>query len=188
MRYKEYNPNKVLEKAIELFWKNGVNGCSINDLVEYTGVNRFSLYNEFDNKQGILYASFDLYRERFCKNKFLILDKEGELIQVLFDFYMSFLKEDTRLIPGCYIIHVGTELADSDELVKEALKSYLNDIESLFSKLLKRHDYSEVKANFLSKHLLGLFCTAMSFCLIHKREEQEKYLLNGLQLILSNNG
>ena len=187
MRYKEYNPNKVLEKAIELFWKNGVSGCSINDLVEYTGVNRFSLYNEFDNKQGILYASFDLYRERFCKSKFSILDKDGELIQVIIEFFMSFL-EDERVVPGCYIIHVGTELADSDALVKENLKSYLNEIETLFSTLLIKHGHSEVKSNFLSKHLLGLYCTAMSFCLIHTREEQEKYLLNGIQLILSDNG
>jgi AcrR family transcriptional regulator len=187
MRYKEYNPNKVLEKAIELFWKNGVNGCSINDLVESTGVNRFSLYNEFENKLGILYASFDLHRDRVCKVKYLILEREGELIQVLFEFYMSFLDESNN-IPGCYFIHVGTELADSDYLVKKNLQSHLNEIENLFSKLLVRHGYSRIKSNFLSKHLIGLYCTAMSFCLIHTREEQEKYLLNGIQLILSNNG
>jgi TetR/AcrR family transcriptional repressor of nem operon len=187
MRYKEYNPNKVLEKAIELFWKNGVNGCSINDLVEHTGVNRFSLYNEFENKQGILYASFNLYRERFCNSKFSILNNDGNLINILIDFFMSFL-EDTRFVPGCYIIHVGTELADSDQLVKENLNSYLNDIDDLFSNLLLRHGRSEANSKFLSKHLLGLYCTAMSFCLIHTREEQEQYLLNGIQLILSDNG
>ena len=187
MRYKEYNPNKVLEKAIELFWKNGVNGCSINDLVEYTSVNRFSLYNEFESKQGILYASLNLYRDRFCKDKLSILNKEGELNQVLIEFYLSFLKANNP-IPGCYIIHVGTELADSDVTVKENLDSYLNEVKNAFNKLLVKHDFSEPKANFISKHLLGLYCTAMSFCLIHPKEEQEKYLLNGIQLILSNNG
>jgi AcrR family transcriptional regulator len=187
MRYKEYNPNKVLEKAIELFWKNGVNGCSINDLVEYTGVNRFSLYNEFENKLGILYASLNLYRARFCKSKFLLLNKEGELIQILFEFYMAFL-DDSNPIPGCYIIHVGTELADSDITVKENLDSYLTEIEILIAKLLVKHGYSENKSNFLSKHFLGLYCTAMSFCLIHTTEAQEKYLVNGIQLILSKNG
>ena len=187
MRYKEYNPNKVLEKAIELFWKNGVNGCSINDLVEYTGVNRFSLYNEFENKLGILYASFELYINRYCKSKYSILEKEGNLSEILFEFYISFLSEENS-IPGSYIIHVGTELADSDPLVKGSLHNYLNEIELLFSNLLLRHGYSETKSSFLSKHLIGLYCTAMSFCLIHSREEQEAYLLNGIQLIINNNG
>ena len=187
MRYKEYNPNRVLEKAIELFWKNSVNGCSINDLVEYTGVNRFSLYNEFENKQGILYASFDLYRTRFCDKKFTILEEEGPLIPVLFNFYMSFLS-NTSAIQGCYFIHIGTELADSDTSVKEKLKNYLDEVETLFIKLLMRHNYSEARSSFVAKHLIGLYCTAMSFCLIHTKEEQEKYLLNGIQLILSKNG
>jgi len=187
MRYKEYNPNTILEKAIDLFWKNGVNGCSINDLVAHTGVNRFSLYNEFENKQGILYASFNLYRERYCNDKFSILTKEGALIKILFDFYMSFL-DNKNPISGCYMIHVGTELADSDALVKENLKDYLNEIENFLSELLLRHGYSASKSNFLSKHLLGLFCTAMSFCLIHTQKEQEKYILNGIQIIISNNG
>lgn len=185
MRYKEYHPNKVLEKAIELFWKQGVNGCSINDLVKNTGVNRFSLYHEFENKLGILYASFDLYIERYCKSKFSILQKEGDLIQVIFDFYMSFLSEDNS-IPGCYIIHVGTELADSDSFVKESLSNYLKEIELLITKLLLKNGYSKANSSFLSKHLIGLYCTAMSFCLIHSKEEQEAYLLNGIQLIINN--
>lgn len=186
MRYKEYNPNAVLEKAQDLFWRKGVNGCSIKDLVIHTGVNRFSLYNEFENKLGILYASFNLYRVRFCKHKLDILETKGDVVLILFQFYMSFL-DNTNPIPGCYIIHVGTELADSDSMVKENLESYLYEVEGLFVKLLLEHDFSEARSKFLSKHLIGLYCTAMSFCLIHTREAQEKYLLMGIQLILSQN-
>ena len=187
MRYKEYNPNKVIEKAIDLFWLNGVNGCSINDLVEATGVNRFSLYHEFDNKRGILYASFKLYSDRFCKDKFSILNQDGDLVQILIEFYMSFLTENTP-VSGCYIIHVGTELADTDATVRKTLNTHLTEIESLLVALLLRHGYSKTNALFVSKHLLGLYCTAMSFCLIHSKEEQKKYLLNGIKLILSKNG
>ena len=54
MRYKEYNVNRVLEKSIQLFWKNGFRGCSVKEIVEVIGVNRFSLYHEFADKSGIL--------------------------------------------------------------------------------------------------------------------------------------
>ena len=57
MRYKEYNPNSVLEKSIPLFWEHGFGGCAIKEIVEATGVNRFSLYQEFEDKEGILYLS-----------------------------------------------------------------------------------------------------------------------------------
>jgi len=187
MRYKEYNPNHVLEKSIILFWQKGVKGCSINDIVEITGVNRFSLYHEFENKQGILEASIKLYKERYAFEKMKILKKDGELSSIILSFFMSYL-EQKNPIYGCYVIHVGTELADSDLKIKEEMVNYLSELESLFLKLLLRNHYSKEEAQFTSKHLLGLFCTAMSFCLIHNKEDQEIYLKNGIHLIVSKYG
>jgi TetR/AcrR family transcriptional repressor of nem operon len=100
MRYKEYNVNKVLEKSIKLFWENGFRGCSINKIVNITGVNRFSLYHEFENKEGILYASLHLYRGRYCQEKLDYLKKEGSLPDILKEFYLSFIDENNA-IPGC---------------------------------------------------------------------------------------
>ena len=184
MRYKEYNRNAILEKAILLFWQKGFNGCSINEIVEATGVNRFSLYHEFGSKEGILYASLELYRERYSKNKFdLLKNTDGEIHQTLMQFYTAFL-EDNQPMAGCYFIHVGTELADTDENIRESLNSYLDEILSLIQGLLIR---SGIKKNvgFYAKHLLGLFCTVMSFCLIQSPAEYREYVANGINIILS---
>ena len=185
MRYKEYNVNRVLDKSITLFWQKGFNGCSVNELVEVTGVNRFSLYHEFGNKEGILYASLQLYRERYCDNKLSLLKSNGELVYTLKKFYMSFL-EDEVPVAGCYFIHTGTELGDSDPRVKESLNDFLNEIKSLFVNLLVQHDHSKKEAEVRAEHLLGLYCTAMSFCLIHTEKEREKYVSNGINIIMSN--
>jgi AcrR family transcriptional regulator len=186
LRYKEYNVNRVLEKSIALFWQKGFNGTSINELVDLTGVNRFSLYNEFESKEGILYESLPLYRKRFCQSKLDILKSRGEIEEILKSFYLSFL-QDAKAVMGCYVIHVGTELADSDGRVKEFLKDFLDEIESLLKDLLIRHHYSISDASFKARHLTGLYCTTMSFCLIHTPEEREAYTLNGIRLIIKNN-
>ena len=185
MRYKEYNRNAVLEKSIALFWQLGFNGCSISEIVKTTGVNRFSLYHEFNSKEGILYASLDLYRERYSKDKFDLLSKaDGELHEILMRFYRSFL-EDHQPVAGCYFIHVGTELADTDQRIRESLKNYLNEIKFLIKDLLVRKGF-EGDVDLHAKHLLGLFCTVMSFCLIHSPAEQQKYIANSINLILYN--
>ena len=184
MRYKEYNSNRVLEKCIALFWDKGYNGCSINEIVETTGVNRFSLYHEFNNKEGILYESLNLYRDRYVHDKFSVLNSEGDLVSVLKSFYLSFLKDPDPVL-GCYFIHIGTELADSDPRVKVSVDEFLKHINELFVSLLMRHHYEKQDAELRARHLLGLYCTIMSFCLIHTPEEREKYTLNGINLILS---
>ncbi|MCA0931276.1 TetR/AcrR family transcriptional regulator [Lutimonas saemankumensis] len=186
MRYKEYNTNRVLEKSIDLFWRKGFNGCSINDIVEATGVNRFSLYHEFNNKEGILYASLKLYKERYCEEKLELLKLNEDLTHTLKKFYASFW-EDNKPMTGCYIIHVGTELADSDNRIKENLDNYLSEINSLLMALLIRNGY-ESNPDHYARHLVGLFCTIMSFCLIHSPEQRENYISNGINVILSKYG
>lgn len=183
MRYKEYNKSKVLEQCIALFWEKSFRGCSVNDIVEKTGVNRFSLYHEFQNKEGILYDSLRLYQERYSAQKFSVLQEEGELTEILQKFYLSFLmqKEGHQ---GCYFIHIGTEMADEDPKIKTLLKDYINTLESLFSELLQKHGIQQEEANFYARHLSGLFCTSMSFCLIHTQVERERHIANGIQVIL----
>lgn len=184
MRYKEYNVNRVLEKCIHLFWNKGFNGVAISEIVETTGVNRFSLYHEFHNKEGILYHTLDLYRDRYIDDKLAILQSDGDLVNTLKRFYLSFL-QDSDVFNGCYFIHIGTELADSDERVKDSIDNYLNNINTLIKDLLIRHNYDPDNSDLLARHLLGLYCTTMSFCLIHTPYEREKYTLNGIKLILA---
>ncbi|MFY0651800.1 MAG: TetR/AcrR family transcriptional regulator [Cyclobacteriaceae bacterium] len=183
MRYKEYNPNKVLQQSIALFWQKGYNGCSINEIVKETGVNRFSLYQEFKNKEGILDASLNFYRERYCDDKLNLLNSEEGLFETLKKFYMSFLEDDV-LMSGCYFIHIGTELADTNEKIKNSLNGYLKEIQSLIQALLVKHEYSHEDAALKSRHLLGLYCTAMSLGLIHNSQERDVYVSNGINIIL----
>lgn len=187
MRYKEYNVNTVLEKSIKLFWERGFRGTSINEIVAATGVNRFSLYHEFENKEGILYASLGLYRDRYCQENLDGLKKEGNLTDILKEFYLSFIDE-TNAIPGCYFIHVATELADQDEKIKTIVDTFLSEIEREFNTLLQRKDISSENSKLLTRHLLGLYCTVTSFCLIHTKNEREKYIDTGINVILKNYG
>ena len=183
MRYKEYNVNRVLEKCIKLFWSKGFRGCSINEIVSKTGVNRFSLYHEFEDKEGILYNSLALYKERYANPKFEILKKKGNIKDILYEFYMSFLKL-TNEQQGCYFIHIGTELADFDSKIKHIVQEYLNEIENSIKNMLEQNGDS-LASDFLSRHLIGLFCTSMSFCLILSEEQRDYHIKNGINLILN---
>lgn len=187
MRYKEFNRNRVLEKCIPLFWKNGFNSCTISDIVKTTDVNRYSLYEEFGNKEGILHAAIELYRERYADQNLEIINQNGDAIPLLRTFYLSFLSHDNPYQEGCFIIHIGTELADTDEMVNAILRKYLADIRTLFIGMLQQNGESEKASNFFAKHLVGLFCTSMSFCLIHPNEERMDHINNGIKIILNKN-
>ena len=52
-RKKKYDRDTLVEKSMELFRDHGFAGTSTQMLVEGLGVNRFSLYAEFGNKQKL---------------------------------------------------------------------------------------------------------------------------------------
>jgi TetR/AcrR family transcriptional repressor of nem operon len=62
-RPKSYDRATVLERATALFRVRGYEGTHLSDLVEATGVNRFSLYNEFGGKEGLYRAALEHYVE-----------------------------------------------------------------------------------------------------------------------------
>ena len=184
MRYKEYNTNSVLEKCIPVFWEKGFRGCSVQEIVKTTGVNRFSLYHEFQNKEGILYSALKLYEERYSKPRFNILKKEGELSAILQEFYLSFLHSKDEF-QGCFYIHIGTELADEDAEINNLIKGYLTSLESVLIERLLKEEGIKRNSGFYARHLVGLFCTSMSFCLIHSEIEKKRHISNGIQVILN---
>lgn len=184
MRYKEFNRNRVLEKCIPIFWQNGFHACSIKQIVEATGVNRFSLYQEFDNKEGILYSALDLYLERYSTKKLELLTQPAPLKEVLTTYYMSHLIPDQGHPPGCFILHIATELADSDAHVNGVLANYVATLEQQFALLVERQDNFKGDSSYLARHLTALFCNAMCFCLIQTPQERKDHVTNGLSIIL----
>ena len=52
-RVKQFNEDEVLNKAMELFWKKGYNATSMQDIVDYLGINRASLYSTFGGKKNL---------------------------------------------------------------------------------------------------------------------------------------
>lgn len=183
MRFKEFNRNSVLEKCIPLFWKKGFDACPISEIVEVTGVNRFSLYEEFGNKEGILYATLALYHERYNLPRFEILSEDGDLVEIIRNFFLSFLDKNQVKQEGSYMIHIGTEYADRDVQVNSILKSFIKELEQLFVSLLNRYDDMNEKSELYARHLTGLYCTSMSFSLIHSEKERLKHIINGIELI-----
>ncbi len=60
-RPREFDPDRVEDVAMKLFWKHGYDGVSISDVTAATGVNRRSVYAEFGSKAAL----FDRAKERY---------------------------------------------------------------------------------------------------------------------------
>src|SRR5215468_8620245 len=63
-RPRAYDPDVALTRAMDVFWKDGFAGTSLDELSAATGMNRPSLYGAFGDKRELYIKAYQHYRER----------------------------------------------------------------------------------------------------------------------------
>ncbi|MCK0473838.1 TetR/AcrR family transcriptional regulator [Halalkalibacter sp. APA_J-10(15)] len=62
-RNRKFDEKVVLKKVMELFWKQGYEKTSMQELVDHMGIHRKSIYDTFGDKRSLFSASLTFYEE-----------------------------------------------------------------------------------------------------------------------------
>ncbi len=137
---KGYVRDELLDRAVELFRKQGYAGTSTAELVEGLGVNRKSLYAEFGSKQGL----FEAVLERYCNTHLSRVlapieapDADAEAIRRAMGVYASAIDSDYSGL-GCLMANTAVERAALDAASKRWVDAYLNRLQAGFRQALGR--------------------------------------------------
>jgi TetR/AcrR family transcriptional repressor of nem operon len=171
-RNPSYNMDEVLEKGIYLFWNKGYNAVTIEDIVKETGINRFSFYEKFGNKDGFFQASLDTYFDVLTKQFLHEMNDQGTAgLKAIRDFFknMSDIAADPDFPKGCLVINSLMELSQGQfdlqrrfEAVKNAqYEALLNSLKTEKQKgTLKTPKPPESLANYLADEIMSCLATS----------------------------
>lgn len=133
-RQKQYDPDDVVEKAMTVFWEKGYEATSVQDLVDATGINRFSMYQAFGDKRGLFLRALEHYFSRVLPQVVHISENaEGGLgtIRRYFDTL-----ETTIMSPlgkrGCFGQNTGVELGLRDDSALSPLNTMYAELQRNF--------------------------------------------------------
>src|SRR5882724_4858647 len=62
-RPRGFDVDEALDRALEVFWRQGYEGTALSDLTAAMGINRPSLYATFGNKQALFRKVLDRYAD-----------------------------------------------------------------------------------------------------------------------------
>lgn len=125
----------LISSAMGVFWENGFNATSIEDLVTATGVGRGGIYSDFGGKEDLFLACLEAYRARFADPAMHILTSgiEGlSSIEAYFDFFIALHEKRGMLGPGCFIANTMTELAPHHADAQRIVKAHSSDLKAAF--------------------------------------------------------
>jgi TetR/AcrR family transcriptional repressor of nem operon len=131
----EYDLEKVLDNAMEIFWQKGYEGVSMAELVLHTGLNRRTMYSLFKDKEGVFHDALDHYYSKNGARQLGILKKNpGKKGIELFFQYFSFHDQ----FKGCLFSNTMREKEFMDEKTYNIPKEYFDEVRIEMEKNLEQ--------------------------------------------------
>jgi AcrR family transcriptional regulator len=112
-RKRSFDEDQVLERAMQVFWRQGYAGTSLSDLTEALGINKPSLYAAFGNKEQLFARALSRYGRAYGlpHAERLLAPADAPLRERLRAYLQSVagMLTDPELPGGCFIATTSCE-------------------------------------------------------------------------------
>ncbi|MDD9921096.1 MAG: TetR/AcrR family transcriptional regulator, partial [Boseongicola sp.] len=136
---KNYKRDELLDRAIELFRRQGYSGTSTAELVDELGVNRKSMYSEFGSKQELFEAALKRYSEVHLSRVLAPIEDPNagaDAIRGAFNGYASAIDGRFNGL-GCLMANTAVERAALDPGSAKFVDAYLERLNTGFRRALE---------------------------------------------------
>ncbi|MFI7002301.1 TetR/AcrR family transcriptional regulator [Nocardia sp. NPDC050175] len=138
-RTKEFDPDVALRTAMELFWRQGYEATSMQDLVDHLKLGRGSIYGAFGGKRELYLKAVERYVDETRASLLAQLSVPGsalDAVRAMVRWYAeSSLADEQR--KGCLMTNTAVELP-ADEGARRLVTSSLETMETVLTSALLR--------------------------------------------------
>ncbi len=136
---KQFAIDDALDKALTVFWRQGFELTSVQDLVAGMGINRASLYDTFGNKTELYKKALQRYIDRAMTDmREHLLNGSGPVAQRLQNYFISMnaIHKNGDRHFGCFLNNSAVELGPHYPDIAAVVRQAWTEMESVFRTLL----------------------------------------------------
>ncbi len=138
-RPKEFDPDRALLKAMNLFWRLGYENTSIEALMREMGIARQSLYDTFGDKRALYLKALAFYRDRTNGAMQRMLEStpsvKAGFARLLYGLAAETREQHER---GCLLLSANLQRDPKDAVVNDLLRDNQARVEAIFNSALRR--------------------------------------------------
>jgi TetR/AcrR family transcriptional repressor of nem operon len=133
---KKVSQEQFFNQAFLFILTNGYNGSSVKNLMESMSLSKGSFQNYVDSKNHLLLLLLDIFFDKQYKLQSQSLSKKHlspiDRISDYFNNLTLFFQTVTEFKGGCFAGNMGSELSDSNELVRVKLDAFFKQLSHRF--------------------------------------------------------
>jgi TetR/AcrR family transcriptional repressor of nem operon len=170
----EATRQRILEEAAPLFNQRGYDGCSMQDIMAATGLEKGGIYRHFGSKEELAAEAFDYawtYTSSMRRmNLDLIKDPADRLKRHIANFVSR-----TGLPGGCPLLNTAVDADNGNPVLRDRVRKALRNWQVLLRNILEEGIHSgsiraEIDLSAVSNHIIGCLEGAMLISRIERND------------------
>lgn len=179
--------NILIEAGLQMFYRYGYHGCSVDDITRSIKMPKGSFYNYYKSKEELAIQAIKEYTQKTITMHQQIWHSEKgtakEKFIKIFESMVGYLEQVNNFQHGCLIGNMGLELSDNSETVRSELKKSISEIKAGFVAMLNQADIPKV-AGMNNKELADYLFDSWEGVILRMKIEKSRAPLNRYMTML----
>jgi TetR/AcrR family transcriptional repressor of nem operon len=188
-RLREFDEEKALDAAMQLFWEKGYAATSLSDLTAKMEIQKPSLYSAFGDKEGLFEAALRRYTNLHAANIRTKLQNEQSVKEAIRMFFENMVEEEYKkeFSKGCFCINTMVELAPHNEKFEVLTREHQMYLAVIFQELIMKGIRSgELQSDLNAKALAQTLVTSLiGLTVLMKSRPERSVIDNSVSIIVS---
>ncbi|PEK01303.1 TetR family transcriptional regulator [Bacillus wiedmannii] len=188
-RLREFDEEKALDAAMQLFWEKGYAATSLSELTAKMEIQKPSLYSAFGDKEGLFEAALRRYTNLHAANIRTKLQNEQSVKGAIRTFFENMVEEEYKkeFSKGCFCINTMVELAPHNEKFEVLTREHQMYLAVIFQELITKGIRSgELQSDLNAKALAQTLVTSLiGLTVLMKSRPERSVIDNSISIIVS---
>lgn len=132
----EQTRRRIIEEAAPLFNQRGYEGCSIQDIMDATGLEKGGIYRHFDSKEELAAEAFDFAWATTIERRWQKLDSIPDQVDRLKQHIANFVAR-TGLPGGCPLLNTAVDSANKNPVLRERVREALHGWQRMLGEIVE---------------------------------------------------
>ncbi|MEK8127623.1 TetR/AcrR family transcriptional regulator [Paenibacillus filicis] len=144
VRPREFDEEKALDAAMQLFWEKGYEAASLTELTARMGIQRPSIYSAFGDKLQLFEAALRRYTTNHASRVRGQFQGKSSVREAFRLYFENLVDEEYKEGPnrGCLCINTMVELAPHDEKFEILTREHQMYLSAVFQEAIERGQQS----------------------------------------------
>jgi TetR/AcrR family transcriptional regulator, transcriptional repressor for nem operon len=188
-RVREFDEDKVLDAAMQLFWEKGYEATSLSDLTSRMGIQRPSIYSAFGDKKELFETALRKYTMSHASEARTRLQNQPSVREAFRALFENVVDEEYSVSRsrGCFCINTMVELAPHDEKFEILTREHQMYLAVIFQETIERGIQSGELASGTDAKALSqaLIVSLIGLTVMLKSRPERSFVNNTIEVILT---